>query len=97
MDEFFKNVYQIVGQIPRGKVISYGRIAKLLGAPRSARTVGWAMRTCPEDLPWQRVVMSDGSVTGGAFADLRRALLEAEGVGFLADGRVDMDRYGWGV
>jgi hypothetical protein len=50
---FFKQVYGIVEQIPYGKVISYGEIAKIFGRPRGAREVGRAMRYCPEDLPWQ--------------------------------------------
>jgi methylated-DNA-protein-cysteine methyltransferase-like protein len=48
------------------------------------------MRCCPEGLPWQRVVMADGSITGGIYADMRKMLLETEGVEFLPDGRVDM-------
>ena len=95
MDPFFEQVYEIVAQIPEGQVISYGRIARLLGFPRAARQVGRAMRCCPDHLPWQRVVMADGSVAGGAFAETRRALLEAEGVTFLLDGRVDMKISGW--
>jgi len=95
MNTFFKQVYEIVEQIPQGRVISYGRIARLLGRPRAAREVGWAMRTCPGHLPWQRVVKADGAITGGDFADMRRAILEAEGVSFLADGRVDMEACGW--
>ena len=90
MNPFFEQVYAVVGQIPYGKVVSYGQIARILGRPRAAREVGWAMRRCPEHLPWQRVVMADGSVTGGLYADMRKALLEAEGVAFLSDGRVDM-------
>jgi methylated-DNA-protein-cysteine methyltransferase-like protein len=90
MNHFFQQVYDIVRQIPYGKVISYGQIAYILGRPRAAREVGWAMRHCPEGLPWQRVVMSDGSITGGIYADVRKARLEAEGVVFLQDGRVDM-------
>jgi len=92
---FSKQVYEIVGQIPYGKVISYGEIARLLGSPRAARQVGWAMRNCPEDLPWQRVVMADGSITGGAFAELRRERLISEGVPFLHDGRVDINTCRW--
>lgn len=92
---FFQSVYAIVRQIPRGRVISYGRIARLLGSPRAARQVGWAMRQCPDSLPWQRVVKADGSIAGGGWAGLRRALLEEEGVVFLPDGRVDMRRCGW--
>lgn len=94
-DPFFQQVYEIVAQIPRGKVISYGRIARLLDAPRMARQVGWAMRRCPEELPWQRVVKADGSIAGGGWSELRRMLLEEEGVAFLPDGRVDLRRCGW--
>ena len=90
MNPFYKDVYAIVKKIPQGKVMSYGQIARALGRPRSAREVGRAMRICPEDIPWQRVVMADGTITGGGFADLRRGILEAEGVKFLRDGRVDM-------
>ena len=90
MNPFFKQVYEVVKQIPHGKVISYGQIARILGRPRAAREVGWAMRCCPEGIPWHRVVMSDGSITGGVYADIRKALLELEDVAFLADGRVDM-------
>ena len=92
MNSFYGQVYGIVEQIPHGKVMSYGQIARMLGRSRGARIVGWAMRYCPEGLPWQRVVMADGSVTGGEYSDLRRALLEEEGVVFLTDGRVDMEK-----
>ena len=92
---FFQAVYEIVAQVPRGRVGSYGQIARLLGSPRAARQVGWAMRQCPDELPWHRVVMSDGSIAGGGWSDLRRALLEDEGVPFLPDGRVDMAKCHW--
>lgn len=92
---FFERVYRVVARIPRGRVASYGQIAWMLGAPRAARQVGWAMRRCPEELPWQRVVLTDGAIAGGAYADVRRALLEGEGVLFLPDGRVDMARCRW--
>ena len=95
MVSFAEQVYDIVGQIPPGKVISYGQIAAMLGYPRGARQVGWAMRHCPADLPWQRVVLADGSIAGGGFAALRRAALEEEGVTFLSNGRVDMVAHGW--
>ena len=95
MSSFYSQVYSIVEQIPYGKVVSYGQIARMLGRSRGARIVGWAMRNCPEGLPWQRVVMADGSISGGMFSDLRKALLEEEGVIFLADGRVDMLKCGW--
>lgn len=76
--------------IPYGKVLSYGDIAKAIGYPRRARFVGFAMRACPDGLPWHRVVMADGTITGGDFAPLREMLLRQEGVPFLPDGRVDM-------
>ena len=90
MNSFNKQVYDIVEQVPYGMVITYGQIARIIGNPRAARMVGWAMRHCPEGLPWQRVVMADGSITGGGFAEERRELLAAEGVPFLPDGRVNM-------
>jgi O-6-methylguanine DNA methyltransferase len=97
LNPFFEQVYSIVGQIPYGKVVSYGQIAGMLGRPRAAREVGWAMHCCPENLPWQRVVMKDGSITGGLYAEMRRARLDSEGVLFLPDGRVDMASCRWNV
>lgn len=95
MSSFAQQVYDVVAQIPYGHVTSYGRIAAVLGRPRAAREVGWAMGRCPEALPWQRVVMADGSVAGGEYTNRRRALLEAEGVAFLPNGKVDMARHRW--
>lgn len=95
MDGFFDEVYRIVAQIPRGYVLSYGRIAAMLGRPHAARMVGWAMRCCPNGLPWQRVVKADGSIADGGFADLRRAKLMDDGIKFRADGRIDMDACMW--
>ena len=95
MDPFYEEVYALIARIPRGRVLSYGRIARLLGQPRAARQVGRALACCPDHLPWQRVVMADGSITGGAHAPLRRGMLEAEGVPFLPDGRVDMTAALW--
>lgn len=92
---FYERVYEVVALIPPGKVVSYGQIAALLGNPRGARMVGWALRACPEELPWQRVVMADGSITGGVWAELRRELLLEEGIELSLDGRVDMNRYRW--
>lgn len=95
MISFVQQIYDFVAQIPQGKVVSYGQIAQVLGRPQAARQVGWAMARCPEHLPWQRVVTTDGSIIGGDFAALRRARLEAEGVTFLSDGRVDMKACRW--
>ena len=95
MNPFYQQVYDIVAQVPPGRVVSYGQIARMLGRPCAAREVGRAVRICPDGLPWQRVVMQDGAIAGGGFAQLQQAMLEAEGVGFLPDGRVEMNIFRW--
>jgi methylated-DNA-protein-cysteine methyltransferase-like protein len=85
---FFKEVYHLVRQIPPGKVLTYGQIAILVGAPHMARQVGWAMHGCPAGLPWQRVVGAGGkilinSLSSGEGPLLQRKLLELEGVHFV--------------
>ena len=92
---FFGAVYALVRHIPKGCCASCSQLAWLLGAPRSARQVGRAMRRCPGDLPWQRVVKADDSIAGGGYAELRRSLLELDGVPFLPDGRVDLNACRW--
>jgi len=92
---FFDKVYAIVARIPYGRVISYGQIARMLGNPRGARTVGWALSACPEGLPWQRVVKADGYIAEGEFAELRRSMLIEEGIPFLTEWRVDISVCEW--
>ena len=102
MPSFFDQVYAVVRQIPSGKVASYGQIAALLGHPRAARTVGWALAALREqqeqDVPWQRVINAQGRVS---IRNLEHApeeqqmLLEAEGVEFNERGTIDWKRYGW--
>lgn len=99
-DSFYDQIYETVRRIPRGSVASYGQIARLLGKPRAARAVGWALHNLPEgsDIPWQRVINAQGIIShdahgpGGA---IQRAMLEEEGVFFDERGRVDMEVYGW--
>jgi len=88
---FFAQVYKLVAQIPEGKVATYGQLAAMLGSPRAARIVGWAMASAPEhlDLPCHRVIRFGGY-------DAQRAELEAEGVLFRPDGTVDMKACLWG-
>lgn len=95
----FEKIYQVSRMIPPGRVCSYGQIAVLCGNPRLARVVGYAMSACRDDsVPCHRVVNRQGGLSD-AFQpmgkDSHRLLLELEGVGFLPDGRVDMDRYAW--
>ena len=90
---FFEMVYEIVRSIPPGRVMSYGQVARLAGNPRMARQVGWALHALPpeNDVPWQRVVLRTGRVAGRfeeGGVGLQRALLEAEGVRFDAQGRI---------
>ena len=97
---FFEQIYQVAQRIPRGKAATYGQIARLLGQPRAARTVGWALHSLPEekDVPWQRVINSRGMVSLGTDrhgATVQGALLEGEGVVFDEQGRVDLEVYGW--
>lgn len=91
-------IYALVRQVPPGRVTTYGRIACLLGC--TARTVGFAMAALPasRDVPWQRVINSQGRVSPRRNGDgdlVQRLLLAAEGVVFDHRGRVDLDRYGW--
>lgn len=85
----------MVRLVPRGRVITYGAIARVLGSPYKAREVGWAMAVCPDGVPAQRVINARGEISGGGQAEVRRKQLEADGVAFLPGGRVDLERYLW--
>ena len=100
MASFFEQVHLVVSCIPPGKVATYGQIARLLGAPHAARTVGWALRAVPDDrdLPWHRVINARGTISlsaGGQGAAIQQALLEGEGIVFDDQGRIDLKVYGW--
>ncbi len=97
---FFDRVYALVTQIPRGQVATYGQIARMLGAPRSARIVGWAMHGNRHGsrVPCHRVIQKGGSCSPNFQIDnpgAQRRLLEREGVQFLLDGRVDLEIHQW--
>lgn len=81
---FFEKVYQVARQIPYGRVTSFGAIARYLGAPRSARMVGWALNgSHDKDVPAHRVLNRNGLLTGKHHfpgTNLMRDLLESEGV-----------------
>ncbi len=105
-NEFRNHVWEIVRQIPVGKVATYGQIAGLVPpiaglSPQSHRAfgprwVGAAMAACPENVPWHRVINAQGkiSIRGGGEI-IQRQLLEAEGVVFNERDRIDLKRFGW--
>jgi methylated-DNA-protein-cysteine methyltransferase-like protein len=89
----YVRIYAMVDSIPRGRVATYGQIAREAGLPRRARLVGTALRNLPEGskLPWHRVVQA----TGKTVIPSQRRLLRAEGVRFDRAGAIDLARYGW--
>jgi len=95
-DQFRLRVYEVVAQIPRGRVMTYGQIAALCGSPRAARIVGGVAHFGDPDLPWQRVVKKDVSLAegypGGITGHQRQ--LEAEGVA-MVQGKVNMAVHAW--
>ena len=99
-NNFFERVYEFVKRVPLGKVVTYGDVARAVGAPRCARQVGWALHCNPQQgvIPCHRVVFADGSLTSGfAFGgiDIQKAMLLSEDVGFLEEYRVDLKNYRW--
>lgn len=98
---FNQQVYALVRRIPAGRVLSYGRVALLLGVPRGARSVGWALGslTGPEpEVPWHRVVNAQGRISIKGSPDVaarQRAKLEAEGVVFDDNDTIAMNKFLW--
>jgi methylated-DNA-protein-cysteine methyltransferase-like protein len=100
---FNAQVYALVRCIPPGKVLSYGRVAEMLGVPHGAREVGWALSALKQarnepPVPWHRVLNAQGriSIKGSPEAALEQRLrLEAEGVVFDEHDTLDMSRYQW--
>jgi methylated-DNA-protein-cysteine methyltransferase-like protein len=96
---FFRRVYALVREIPRGRVATYGQIAAMLNVPRGARAVGWALRALPADeearVPWHRVVGAGGRISPrpGPGPQVQRRLLAAEGVAFRR-GQVNLAGHG---
>jgi methylated-DNA-protein-cysteine methyltransferase-like protein len=93
-------VYEVVGLIPRGKVSTYGQVARLAGLGAGARQVGYALSALPDGsrVPWHRVINRLGEISlraSGGHGSLQRILLEREGVRFDRKGRVDLRVFGW--
>ena len=97
---FFERVYEVVKRVPKGKVNTYGQVALLVGSPRAARQVGYALHVNPEPMviPCHRVVNRFGALAP-AFAfggkEVQAALLQAEGVEVDENFSVDLQRYIW--
>jgi methylated-DNA-protein-cysteine methyltransferase-like protein len=98
-NSFYEAVYRLVRDIPRGRVMTYGQIAAVLGVPRAARAVGYAMRMSGKKrVPWQRVINHRGGISARGEVErpvLQRVLLEKEGVKFSASECCDLRVYGW--
>ena len=95
----WEGVFATTRRIPRGKVMTYGQIATLLGSRLSPRAVGWALHGCPRDIPWHRVVNASGGCSTDRLPHmapgLQQALLRAEGVRFRPNGTLDLEAYRW--
>lgn len=101
---YFEQVWRLARQIPYGTVATYGQLAQLIPAPEdvdleeyrafSPRWVGSAMAACPDDVPWQRVINSQGKISKRPGAEKQRQLLEAEGIVFAKD-KIDLKLYQW--
>ena len=102
--DYYERVWNLVRQIPYGKVTTYGQIAQMLPLPAGVapedyrafgpRWVGGAMAACPDDVPWQRVINSLGKISQRTNAARQRQLLELEGIAFVRD-KVDLKVYLW--
>lgn len=94
-----RDFYEVIAQVPPGRVATYGQIATLAGYPGLARQVGYALAATPDDwdLPWHRIINAQGRVSPRAhsrFHEFQEELLRREGIVFVA-GRIDLSRYGW--
>ena len=104
-DAYYAHVWELVRQVPYGKVVTYGQIAKMLPPPQGVeieayavfgpRWVGGAMANCPDDVPWQRVINSQGKISQRPGAQRQKVLLLEEGVVFNEKDRIDLKKYGW--
>ena len=93
----YADVFTAVRRIPRGRVATYGQIARHIGRPSAARSIGYALHRAPAGLPWHRVINAQGRISLPADSTsglAQRRRLEDEGIVFIG-GRVDLDRYRW--
>ena len=106
-DRTFQRIWAVVRKVPRGRVATYGQIARMTGLPNGARTVGWALRALPDDhrvggrpVPWHRVINAGGAISlrggeDGGGASRQSAALRREGIQVARGGLIDLGRYLW--
>lgn len=102
MNNFYEQVYAVVRRIPPGRITTYGRIAQMLGAPRAARAVGYALNALGDsqapNVPWQRVINGQGRISivnRQVSAEEQAQLLRSEGVEVGEDLRINLEKYLW--
>lgn len=96
--KYRERVYKIVRRIPRGKVMTYGQIAYILGEGYTPRTVGFVMHGSDRNIPWHRVINSQGRCSTGRLllpTDKQQLMLETEGVKFNDQGKCELSVYLW--
>ena len=95
-ESIYQKIYNTVKQIPYGRVVTYGQIAQMVDNC-TARMVGYALAATPEDIeiPWHRVINSQGRISMITSKDLQQKLLESEGIEFDRSGRVNLKKYRW--
>ena len=96
----YAEIYAVIRRIPKGKVATYGQIARLAGIPRHARQVGYALSALQDDrVPWHRVINAKGEISARSaetpFENTQQARLQTDGVVFDADGRTSLRRFQW--
>ena len=103
----FRSIWRVVSRVPRGRVATYGQIARMAGLPGAARTVGWAMNALPDGarigghaIPWHRVINAAGRISprasdAGDEGGRQARRLRSEGVRVSRAGRIDLGRFGW--
>ena len=94
--KYRERVYSLVRRIPRGRVMTYGQIAELLGEGYTPRTVGFCMHSSPDGTPWHRVLNAQGATSTGRLVlphDKQQRMLEQEGVVFNQNNRCDLQTF----
>jgi methylated-DNA-protein-cysteine methyltransferase related protein len=93
-----RKIVAVIVMVPKGKVASYGQIAKLAGFPGQARQVVWTLHSSSKrnKLPWHRIINSQGKIgLADEYRNRQRLLLEKEGVEFDQYGKIDLKAFGW--